>query len=181
MGCRRKASRRSSVERYIVWLWRSPVGINWHGVQKVHQRSYTCGFCGVLSGSNLGWREHSSPNLPPGAFPCLIYICTGCSCPTFFNRAGNPTPGAAFGDEIYRHTVCDYRAVPDLRGCVRAARRVPETVIRSFLDSLRVAGRTAGSQRQHEAILAGRAEQSRAAAPAQRACSVIIGLIVRAR
>jgi hypothetical protein len=77
------------------------VSINWHGIQEVPQRSYTCGFCGVLSGSNKGWQEMSPPNLPPGMVPCLIYICTGCSYATFFNRAGNPTPGVAFGDEIH--------------------------------------------------------------------------------
>jgi hypothetical protein len=67
--------------------------INWYGLQTLPKKSYSCGYCGKVVGPNLGFR----PEAPTADY--LIYICSFCSQPTFFDF-GQQTPGAPFGHDI---------------------------------------------------------------------------------
>lgn len=82
--------------------------INWNGVSGLPAREYTCGFCGRSVAPAQGW--YGSPG---GAPQVWLYICHNCSCPTFFNVAGNQFPGEAFGttvQDVTEKTVSDLYA-----------------------------------------------------------------------
>src|SRR5438552_17034272 len=63
----------------------------WKGLDNLPARNWTCGHCGRAVANNKGYANE----------PCsrTIYICPGCSLPTFF-EGDRQVPGAAFGNMV---------------------------------------------------------------------------------
>ena len=64
----------------------------WSGSDMVTPKKYTCGFCGALVGSDLGYRKEKYPNI-------RIYICPYCERPTYFEES-HQYPAPLFGEEV---------------------------------------------------------------------------------
>lgn len=69
------------------------VAIIWQNVLPLEPRSYVCAFCGNRVGPNLGWFSNTNP-------PNLIYLCSFCGSPTYFDVQRRQYPGAPFGDAV---------------------------------------------------------------------------------
>lgn len=71
--------------------------MEWQNIQSVPAKSYVCGYCNHISGSNKGFIATSGDE---------IYICSYCAKPTYFNRnsAIEPiaiqVPGPSFGGDV---------------------------------------------------------------------------------
>jgi len=63
----------------------------WSKLGDLKSRSFTCGHCGHLIASSGGWGQNIGG---------LIYVCTHCDKPTYFNAAGVPLPGVTFGESV---------------------------------------------------------------------------------
>lgn len=69
-------------------------GFNWVNTRSLTPRSYVCGYCGRVSGSNRGYAN----DVLAGPF-VYIYICSFCDQPTYF--IGNQqTPGVSYGNPV---------------------------------------------------------------------------------
>jgi hypothetical protein len=68
----------------------------WANIANLQRKSFTCGFCGVLVGSEKGFsfRDRAS-----GRFTEFQYICPNCNFPTFF-VAGFQIPGSLMGNSV---------------------------------------------------------------------------------
>jgi hypothetical protein len=85
------------------------MAINWQHLQINPTNGYTCGYCGKVVASNVGW--HSSTG------QSLIYICPYCNQPSFLTSA-TQIPGVAPGAEI-EHLPEDVNALyREARNCV---------------------------------------------------------------
>lgn len=71
--------------------------IDWQSVNTLASRKYTCGYCGQPLASEKGWLAVDR-NYQESVF--FIYICHQCDKPTFFDNAGNQTPGVIFGRDV---------------------------------------------------------------------------------
>src|SRR5262249_29827720 len=71
--------------------------IKWLGIEKLQPKSYTCGYCGIVVGSNRGFREE--PMADNDYINHLIYVCPFCSQPTYFGY-GSQKPCVAFGNDV---------------------------------------------------------------------------------
>src|SRR3989442_10900063 len=63
----------------------------WRNIERIGPRNFTCGYCGVHTGPDLGYRNEAKD--------WLIYVCTSCLRPTFF-EGRIQAPGAAFGTDV---------------------------------------------------------------------------------
>lgn len=63
----------------------------WNGTNSIREKSYTCGFCHKLVGSDVGFFMNDQ---------VAIYICPFCAEPTYFGPTGSQTPGVAFGSLV---------------------------------------------------------------------------------
>jgi DNA-directed RNA polymerase subunit RPC12/RpoP len=63
----------------------------WHQFGTIHPRSYICGYCGNNVASNIGYFHANQIS--------IIYICSLCGIPTFFNGS-NQYPGPQLGRQI---------------------------------------------------------------------------------
>lgn len=63
----------------------------WYNAGNIEPRTYTCGYCGKVVGTNQGYH--------PNIAGVRIYICPFCWQPTFFN-GDIQTPGVAYGNEV---------------------------------------------------------------------------------
>jgi hypothetical protein len=64
----------------------------WKNAGTIKSNSFTCGFCGNLIASSLGYDNS-------GAKSWLIYICSHCRKPTFF-EGDRQLPGVATGNSV---------------------------------------------------------------------------------
>lgn len=69
----------------------------WSNPQSPPPKQYTCGYCGVVVGSDKGYIGHH-PNGSPSSD--VIYICSFCRQPSYISSAGKQTPGAAYGNRV---------------------------------------------------------------------------------
>jgi hypothetical protein len=70
----------------------------WSGIETLSKsRSYTCGYCGNPLSSEKGFRASLSNGADTRA---RIYVCHHCNQPTYFDPAGNQTPGITFGNVV---------------------------------------------------------------------------------
>lgn len=65
----------------------------WKGAISLTPKRFTCGFCGSLVASVLGFFTDTSPQTQ-------IYICPNCLKPTYFPDAQTQVPGVAPGVEV---------------------------------------------------------------------------------
>lgn len=65
----------------------------WKGTQNLSAKQFTCGFCGSLVGSVVGFFTDQSPQ-------ARIYICPNCLRPTYFSEKQDQLPGTAPGAEV---------------------------------------------------------------------------------
>jgi Domain of unknown function (DUF4145) len=68
--------------------------LEWHHIQNIAPRSYTCGHCGNRVGSNRGWH---TAQFPPDKVS--IYVCSVCLKPSLFVH-GAQHPGVAPGQPV---------------------------------------------------------------------------------
>ncbi len=66
--------------------------IPWQNLSSIEARTYTCGYCGKIVGSDRGYFVERLHEL-------RIYICPFCERPSFF-MGGSQTPGVAYGNEV---------------------------------------------------------------------------------
>jgi len=62
-------------------------------MQSLTSKRYTCGHCGNIVASSLGY--FTQPNMQE-----QIHICPNCNKPTYFDDYGHSLPGVAFGNEV---------------------------------------------------------------------------------
>jgi RNase P subunit RPR2 len=62
--------------------------MKWNDSSKISSKKYICHFCGAISGSDIGYYASSKYGSN------VIYICTNCSRPTYFNEEDKQYPGA---------------------------------------------------------------------------------------
>jgi len=65
--------------------------MSWSNPSGVPSRAYTCGHCGREIASSVGF---------PSAKHGIVYVCSHCVRPTYFDIHNNPTPGVAFGSTV---------------------------------------------------------------------------------
>lgn len=84
----------------------------WRNAGNIGSKSFTCGFCGNLISSTLGYRTDNTD--------FKIFICTHCDKPTFFN-ADYQLPGVAPGNSV-EHLPVDVKSLyQESRNCVAAS------------------------------------------------------------
>lgn len=71
--------------------------LNWHQIQSIGSRSYTCGYCGQQVASEKGYYAQVNGQNQIGGY---IYICHFCSKPTYFDDFNHQTPGSKFGNDV---------------------------------------------------------------------------------
>jgi hypothetical protein len=64
----------------------------WQNTQGIEPHQFTCGHCGNLVGSNLGYSSATDAN-------ARIHICPFCDQPTYVN-VGRQAPGSPFGNDV---------------------------------------------------------------------------------
>lgn len=112
--------------------------MTWHQQQDIGSRSYTCGYCGNVVASAVGFRHHQQPDR-------RLHVCPHCDEPSYLSNA-RQIPGVAPGAEV--------KAVPgevdalyrEARNCVAASAYTGAVLLsRKILMNLAVAqGATAG-------------------------------------
>jgi hypothetical protein len=110
----------------------------WKNAGAIKSISFTCGFCGNLIASSLGYDNSS-------AGTWLIYICSHCRKPTFF-QGDSQLPGVAPGDSV-GHLPVDIEALyTEARNCVAASSYTSAVLVcRKLLMNIAVAqGATPG-------------------------------------
>ena len=67
---------------------------NWESLSQLEPRAYACGYCNMMIGTNSGYYFRGRPDL-------LIYICSFCKQPSYFNDdLDTQIPGVAYGDVV---------------------------------------------------------------------------------
>lgn len=66
--------------------------VDWQSTARLEPRTYCCGHCGRKVGPNTGYHAPSRPGL-------LIYLCSSCQRPTFFED-DQQIPGALVGEDV---------------------------------------------------------------------------------
>lgn len=66
--------------------------VDWQGAARLEPRTYRCGHCSRDVGPNRGYHAPSRPDY-------LIYVCSSCEKPTFF-EGGQQIPGALVGEDV---------------------------------------------------------------------------------
>lgn len=64
----------------------------WNNAHGLASRPFTCGHCGNLVASAVGYQNHTGQE--------SIYICPHCDHPVYFNAKQEPLPGVAFGNDV---------------------------------------------------------------------------------
>lgn len=86
--------------------------MSWTNAGNIGSKSFTCGFCGNLVASSLGY--NNSPT------DWRIYICSHCSKPTFFD-GDHQLPGVSPGESV-GHLPLDIESLyTEARKCVAAS------------------------------------------------------------
>jgi len=67
--------------------------LTWDHAGGLEPRSYTCGYCNNLVGSNQGYQHHNI------AFR-RVYICPFCGKPTYFDDDSQQYPGVSQGNQV---------------------------------------------------------------------------------
>lgn len=71
--------------------------LQWKNIAGIASRQFVCGTCNSDIASERGW-EGTIPGT--GQTIAYIYVCHQCSRPSFFDRNGEQTPGAMFGEPV---------------------------------------------------------------------------------
>jgi len=83
--------------------------MSWEHASGIPSKSFTCGFCGNLIASGLGYKNNAAQ--------WRIFICSHCSKPTFFDK-DKQLPGVAPGNSI-GHLPVDVEALyNEARNCI---------------------------------------------------------------
>ncbi|MEX0645555.1 MAG: DUF4145 domain-containing protein [Parvularculaceae bacterium] len=69
---------------------------DWRNVEKLHSRSFVCGYCSNTVAANFGYRKDSDIGGTGG----VIFICPHCAGPNIFDRMQNRTPDAKLGSFV---------------------------------------------------------------------------------
>ena len=64
----------------------------WNNAHGLASKQFTCGHCGNLVASALGYHNHTGQE--------VIYCCPHCDRPTYFNSLQQALPGIAFGTDV---------------------------------------------------------------------------------
>jgi hypothetical protein len=73
--------------------WQHPLGLE--------PRSYVCGYCNHTVGPDKGWQTQQARNVMGRTVPeGIVYLCSLCGKPTYFEAAGKQYPGAPFGNDV---------------------------------------------------------------------------------
>ena len=76
--------------------------IVWQDMQELDSRSYKCGYCSTVVSSDRGYAAMAMDSGDVRRTPLhyVLYICPGCSKPTFFDQERQPTPGETLGQPV---------------------------------------------------------------------------------
>jgi hypothetical protein len=73
------------------------MGYDWYGATKSNSYTYSCGYCGLLVGSEKCYASGSPWN---GGTLGAIYICPSCKRPTFIGSDGERIPASRIGNDV---------------------------------------------------------------------------------
>ena len=90
-----------------------PAPKEWQNRVGVQPRSFTCGHCGNLVGSNTGYAATRDGN-------AFIYLCPYCDQPTYFS-GDHQVPGAIFGNAVEHLPVDVHNLYEEPRNAVAAS------------------------------------------------------------
>ena len=76
-----------------------PKNCGWSGRQSIPSYAYSCGFCGNMVSSVLGYKAGTNQD-GSGKQIASIVICPYCEGPTFIDMKGNHLPDVAFGSTV---------------------------------------------------------------------------------
>lgn len=93
----------------------------WHNIEEVISRAWTCGYCGVKVGGDMGYAKTM---LGHGEVPSddHIYLCPHCDNPTVFISEYGETvqiPGPLFGTNIENLPESIEALYDEIRNCIR--------------------------------------------------------------
>ncbi|MBU2444355.1 MAG: DUF4145 domain-containing protein [Bacteroidetes bacterium] len=77
--------------------------IDWQGTSQIKKVSYTCGFCGVRVGPDVGYLGNNDRYVSqnkPQKIKYKIYICPNCFQPTFFDNSAKQHPRIRLGNDV---------------------------------------------------------------------------------
>jgi hypothetical protein len=74
--------------------------LTWNNPSGLVPRGYVCSYCSHRVGPALGWAGHDPNRQNQQNQQCLIYICSFCGSPTYFDVTGGQYPGAPFGNSV---------------------------------------------------------------------------------
>jgi hypothetical protein len=66
----------------------------WHGEMVLGSKRYVCGYCSSVVGPDKGTYSQE------GGVQTLIYFCSHCGQPTYFDEGGRQFPGVKFGNDV---------------------------------------------------------------------------------
>src|SRR5882724_13643983 len=87
--------------------------MTWANAENIGSKSFTCGFCGNLIASGLGFRN-------PTAQTWKVFICSHCNKPTFFD-GDRQLPGVSPGNSVLHLPVDIESLYTEARNCVAAS------------------------------------------------------------
>jgi len=86
-----------------------PENCGWSEKQALPPLKYSCGFCGNIVSSVIGYKVGASAD-GSGRQVAAIHICPHCGGPTFIDMQGNHLPDVAFGSPV-AHVPEDLNAI----------------------------------------------------------------------
>ena len=89
----------------------------WQNLSTIEEFSYTCGYCGMKTGVNVGYQVGKKTH--------RIYICGGCKRPSFFEVDRDygevfQTPAPAYGDDLQNLSQEIEQLYNQARRCIQA-------------------------------------------------------------
>lgn len=88
---------------------------SWNNLATIIPRDYTCGHCGRSVAPDKGYQGRDSNSMA-----VYIYICHKCGRPTLFDREGNQSPGAKYGDSVEHVPDETNKLYEEARNCIGA-------------------------------------------------------------
>jgi len=89
----------------------------WQSVDKKEPKQYKCDHCGNIVGSNLGYESYDT-NTAKKKIVGIIYICSVCGKPTYFDEYEVQIPACKFGSEVENLPDDINRLYNEARACI---------------------------------------------------------------
>lgn len=91
----------------------------WQSASTISPKAYTCGHCDVVVGPNVGFFWSG------GGLARVIYICSNCDQPTYFDQRGGQFPGVKFGGTVHHLPEAVKQLYSEARGAMSSQGYTP--------------------------------------------------------